>query len=37
MLWMCCCATERKEEGNILSGLESKIKSANAVNLEFVS
>lgn len=37
MLWMCCCANERKEGGDIVSGLDSKLKSARAVNVEFIS
>lgn len=34
---MCCCAKERKEDGTMINGLESKFKSANRILIEFIS
>ena len=39
MLWMCCCAKERKEGDDYftINGFENKPKNSNRILLEFVS
>lgn len=37
MMWMCCCAKNRKEDENTIGGIETKLRNSGRILIEFVS